>query len=149
MVFTILVILFIAMLFPVLKAFFIYLISLIRVKRAYMKGEYDIVIEASYKKILRKLKKRLPDEKLRMPEEVASALCKLVDGPHNASLKEDLCKNAVENSDNTAKIISDLMEKTEKMIYSPYRPDKKETDEILKVYRLLGKIRIKRSDRSV
>lgn len=142
LVFTILVILFIAMLFPVLKAFFIYLISLIRVKRAYMKGEYDIVIEASYRKILRKLKKRLPDEELRMPEEVASVLCKLIEAPHNSSLKKDLCEES-------SKMILNLMEKTEKIIYSPYRPDKKETDEILKVYRLLGKIRIKRSDRSV
>ncbi len=114
LVFTLLVILVLVIAFPFIKMLLIMVMESIRVKKAYKTGRYDVCIEKAYGKLYRKIRKQRPADRVVLPEDVERVLNEL-----NCEHSEG------------------LIEMTEKIIYSPYTPDKKKADEILKEYKEL------------
>ena len=114
-----------ALLMPALLKFVRNIISCIKRRQAYKRGEYDICIAYAYQKYCRILRKKYPQENLKLPEDVGRFTDKLL-------------------SDSNGRIVlkmsaSELTALTQKACFDKKQLPKEAADSIISAYKVLQK----------
>lgn len=114
-----------ALLIPALLKFARNIVSYIKRRQAYKRGQYDICIAYAYQKYYRILRKKYPQENLKLPEDVGSFTDKLLSASNDGT--------ALKMS------ASDLTALTQKACFDKKQLPKETADSIISAYKILQK----------